>query len=173
MSDTRRLWGLFVSNAAFTTQIGQLLRQAYLLSDAQVDVVLRDQASNSDLRFGEILALRGWLKPTTVEFFVEEWPRIGNMHRKPLGQYFKAAGLLDDPQIEMLLSEQKHTGLRLGALAALKGWMKPETVNFFLESLVPEAERRSHFTEIGIVESVHAEIPTLELSEEDDIHWLG
>lgn len=128
--------------------IGQLLRQACLLSDAQVDVVLRDQAENGDLRFGDILALRGWLQPKTVDFFVEHWPPSSRGASEPLGQYFKAAGLLDERQIQTLLAEQPNLGLRLGALAAHKGWLKPATVNFFLEALVPESERRSHFTDV-------------------------
>ncbi|MEM6446301.1 MAG: hypothetical protein AAFY57_03420 [Cyanobacteria bacterium J06642_2] len=161
-------------HSAFSLPIGQLLRQACLLSDAQVDVVLRDQADNSNLRFGDILTLRGWLKQKTIDFFVEEWPQASGSYRnKPLGQYFKAAGLLEEPQIQELLTEQRITGLRFGALAAFKGWLKPETVNFFLEALVPESERRSHFTDASeLMRPAPRPEPAVGI-DDDEVVWIG
>lgn len=48
-------------------RIGSYLVDAGLLSLAQVEVVLSDQDS-TEMRFGEILVSRGWLKFETVEF---------------------------------------------------------------------------------------------------------
>ena len=54
-----------------TKRIGGYLVEAGLLTPAQVDVVLNDQ-KKSGLRFGEILAARGWVKQETVEYFMEK-----------------------------------------------------------------------------------------------------
>lgn len=50
--------------------IGNYLVEAGLLSIAQVDVILCDQASTG-MRFGEIAASRGWLKEQTIEYLME------------------------------------------------------------------------------------------------------
>jgi hypothetical protein len=50
--------------------IGNYLVEAGLLSTAQVDVILLDQASTG-LRFGEIVVSRGWLKEQTIEYLMK------------------------------------------------------------------------------------------------------
>lgn len=50
--------------------IGNYLVEAGLLSPAQVDVVLSDQASTG-MRFGEIVVSHGWLKEQTVEYLMQ------------------------------------------------------------------------------------------------------
>jgi hypothetical protein len=50
--------------------IGNYLVEAGLLSTAQVDVILSDQAATG-LRFGEIVASRGWLKEQTIEYLMK------------------------------------------------------------------------------------------------------
>ncbi|MGK7956005.1 MAG: hypothetical protein AB4063_12265, partial [Crocosphaera sp.] len=52
--------------------LGELLRDADLITEAQLQTVLRDQKEYKDQKIGEILALRGWLKQETVDFFAEE-----------------------------------------------------------------------------------------------------
>jgi hypothetical protein len=49
--------------------IGNYLLEAGLLSAAQVDVILSDQASTG-MRFGEIAVSRGWLKEQTIEYLM-------------------------------------------------------------------------------------------------------
>lgn len=56
-----------VSHYPGNKRIGSYLVDAGLLSLAQVEVVLSDQDS-TEMRFGEILVSRGWLKFQTVEF---------------------------------------------------------------------------------------------------------
>ena len=51
--------------------LGTYFVEAGLLSPAQVQVVLNDQALTG-LRFGEILVQRGWMKETTIEYFVHK-----------------------------------------------------------------------------------------------------
>jgi hypothetical protein len=50
--------------------IGNYLVEAGLLSTAQVDVILSDQV-RTHMRFGEIVASRGWLKEQTIEYLMK------------------------------------------------------------------------------------------------------
>lgn len=52
-------------------RIGGYLVDAGLLTPAQVNVALDDQKVNG-LRFGEILAARGWVKQQTIEYLMEK-----------------------------------------------------------------------------------------------------
>jgi hypothetical protein len=114
--------------------LGAILQQANLISPAQIQLVLQDQKIYTDLKIGEILALRGWVKQETSDFFVRDWLKILNdTNRRPIGYYLKQAGLLDETQIETILEEQKRLWMRFGALAVLQGCVKQGTVDFFLE----------------------------------------
>lgn len=123
--------------------IGEILQQAYLISPSQIDVALRDQERYQELhlgelKIGEILALRGWLKQETTEFFVYKWDALlKQKHRQPLGYYLYEAGLLNESQIRYLLEEQQKlpTKLRLGELAYLEGWLNLKTVDYFVKNL--------------------------------------
>ncbi|GAB4217590.1 MAG: hypothetical protein OHK0012_22510 [Synechococcales cyanobacterium] len=53
--------------------IGQILKRAGLLSDAQIQIALNDQTLQDGLLFGEVLVLRGWLKAKTLDFFLEHF----------------------------------------------------------------------------------------------------
>lgn len=118
--------------------IGQVLQQAGLLSEYQVGVILQAQSEGRNLRFGELLALRGWLKPETIDFFAEDFPRLTQEPKQPLGQYLKTAALLTDEQISLILQEQGAMGLRFGEMAVLKGWVKQETIDLLISSLISE-----------------------------------
>jgi len=50
-------------------RIGDYLIEAGLLTKSQVDVALNDQQT-TEMKFGEILAARGWVKQQTVEFLM-------------------------------------------------------------------------------------------------------
>ena len=54
-----------------TKRLGGYLVDAGLLTPAQVDVVLNDQKF-SGMRFGEILAARGWVKQQTIEYLMQK-----------------------------------------------------------------------------------------------------
>ncbi|MGF1538942.1 MAG: hypothetical protein ACFCU5_00595 [Pleurocapsa sp.] len=122
-----------------TKPLGEILKNAGLISEPQIAVALNDQNCYQDMRFGEILALRGWIDANTADFFVEEWwDLINNEKKYPLGFYLKKAGLLTEEQINLVLKEQHNTLLRFGTTAVLKGLLKQETVDFFLNNLFPE-----------------------------------
>jgi hypothetical protein len=129
-----------------TRPLGEMLQRAGLLSPAQLEVVLHDQQWQPDLRFGDILELRGWVERDAIEFFAEYWPKIAEVGRgHPIGYYFQQAGLLSAQQVDALLQEQAQAGLRIGALAVLHGWLSQETLDWFLRSLAPEESASSAF----------------------------
>jgi hypothetical protein len=129
-----------------TRPLGEMLQRAGLLSQAQLDVVLQDQQWQPDLRIGDILELRGWVKRDAIEFFAEQWPQLVTIGRdSPIGYYFQQAGLLSSQQVDALLKEQAQAGLRIGALAVLHGWLSQETLDWFLRSLAPEESASSAF----------------------------
>ena len=122
-------------------RIGEILLAADLVSPAQINVALQDQQYHQ-LHLGEILALRGWIKQETADFFARQWPETTKTDGKlPLGYYFKEAALLNESQIEAILAEQKIHWLKFGAIAVLKGWVKQTTVDFFIANLFPEYQR--------------------------------
>ncbi len=130
---------LFSSN--FNKPLGEILVEAGLVSLAQIEIALHEQ-TQSNLKIGEILALHGWIKQETADFFVEQWAKlVENQQKQPLVYYFKEAALLDDQQIATLLKEQKEQQkklqkkIRFHNIAVEKGYLKRITVDYFLASL--------------------------------------
>ncbi len=118
--------------------IGEILQEADLITSPQLEVALRDQNYYQDMRLGEILALRGWIKQDTADFFVQEWFKLVNQRiEHPIGFYLNKAGLLSEEDIGIILSEQHRHSLRFGDTAVKQGLIKPNTVNFFLQNLFP------------------------------------
>lgn len=112
--------------------LGQVLKQAGLISEEQIRTALEIQGQGEGVKFGQILVQQGILTPTTVDFFAEIWPQLWQQPRtKPLGYYLHAAALLDRQQINTLRSAQKQTGKLCGELAVEKGWLRAKTLNFF------------------------------------------
>ncbi|MFN6568140.1 tetratricopeptide repeat protein [Dendronalium sp. ChiSLP03b] len=50
--------------------LGKYLEEAGLLNEQQIRTILAEQPKKN-LRFGELAVLKGWLKPTTIKFFLE------------------------------------------------------------------------------------------------------
>ena len=127
-------------------RIGTILREADLVSIPQLDLALQDQKNFPNLRLGEILAMRGWIKTETANFFVQDWSSIlQEENRQPLGQYLVKSGLLEPQQLESILQEQKQTGIRFGTIAVMQGFLKSTTLDFFLMYLFPEEMAVSPF----------------------------
>ncbi|MFN6559918.1 MAG: tetratricopeptide repeat protein [Nostoc sp. ChiSLP01] len=121
--------------------LGKVLQQADLISSEQIEIALKEQTKVTGLKLGEILVMHGWLKQETADFFSDKWPvLLEQKPKQPLGKYLKEAGLLNEQQIRTILAEQPYKKLRFGELAVLKGWLKPTTVNFFLEHLALESQ---------------------------------
>ena len=52
--------------------LGSYLVEAGLITQAQVDVVLNDQKIMDDMRFGEVLVARGWIKQQTLDYLIKK-----------------------------------------------------------------------------------------------------
>lgn len=52
-------------------RLGSYLVDAGLLTQAQIDVALNDQKATG-MKFGEVLATRGWVKQKTIEYFMRK-----------------------------------------------------------------------------------------------------
>ena len=96
-----------------------------------------EQKIYTHLKFGEILALHGWVNQKTADFFADE---LCHLIKKPkaikIGKYFHQAGLLTDKEIKEILTEQFDLGIKFGFMAVLKGCIKQETLEFFLKYVV-------------------------------------
>ena len=95
--------------------LGMVLQEASLVSKPQIDLALQDQSYYPNLRLGEILAMRGWLKQETADFFAQNWLNLVKQStRKPLGYYLQQSALLEEKHIEAILKEQRMSGIRNG-----------------------------------------------------------
>ena len=133
------------SNSLRIKSLGSLLQQANLVSASQIEEALQEQIESNNIRIGKILASRGWIKQETADFFAEQWNSLLSHESKlPLGHYLKEAALLNEEQIKVILLQQKHQRLelRFGTLAVLNGWLKPTTIEFFLNCFYPERPSR-------------------------------
>jgi hypothetical protein len=128
--------------------LGMTLVDAGLIHLAQLQVALEDQKAYVNFRLGEILALRGWLKQETADFFAQEWNTLlQNQEKKRLGAYLQAAGLLDAEQVNSILKEHIRLGVKFGSIAVLKGYISEQTLNFFLRNIDAKALEKSAFVE--------------------------
>ena len=53
-------------------RLGSYLIEAGLITPAQVDVALNDQKMMDDLRLGEALVTRGWIKQQTLDYLIKK-----------------------------------------------------------------------------------------------------
>ena len=119
--------------------LGWILESASLISKHQLQIALLDQYRVNEieefhLKLGEILALRGWIKQKTADFFVIDFPDLLMSPKKHvIGLYLLSAGLLEKEQIKIILDEQKKISMKFGLIAVEKGWLKYKTIDFFLD----------------------------------------
>ncbi len=117
--------------------LGESLLRAGLINSHQVEVALSDARYRNDLKFGEILALRGWIEQETADFFAETLPWIAEeVEKQPIGQYFRAAKLLTEEQIKKVLATQQDCAIRFGELAVAHHYLKQQTLDFMLPYLI-------------------------------------
>lgn len=63
---------------------------------------------------------------------------------KRLGDYLVEAGLLTPAQVQVALNDRAMTDLRFGEIVAVRGWVKQQTIDYFMEKIVlPERQARS------------------------------
>lgn len=125
-------------NTLSKKRIGEILQEAGLISSQQLDKALQVQKKNHNLKIGEVIASKGWLKQETVDFLAcichGETKHTEGL--KPVGYYFQQAGLLTKEQIDNLVKQQKALGIKFCYLAVMKGLIKQETADFFLDKIV-------------------------------------
>jgi hypothetical protein len=122
-----------------TKTLGEILREADLVSSWQIESALQDKIQYPDLRIGEILARKNLLKPETADFFAQDWIKaVIESDKHALGYYLQQAAILDRAQIELILAQQRVSGVRFGTVAVLQGFLKSTTLDFFLANLFPE-----------------------------------
>ncbi|ELS05010.1 hypothetical protein Xen7305DRAFT_00047480 [Xenococcus sp. PCC 7305] len=176
--------------------LGVILQEAHLVSSPQIELALQDQIYYPDLRLGEIVAMRGWIKQETADFFAQDWWVLTReRNRKPLGYYLKSSALIEAEHIDAILEEQKRTGIRFGSVAVLQGLLKSKTLDFFLMNLFPRelsVSPKSTIYQISSPQDLRSprkiatpETPTqkthqleqnkpqTEKNEEDEIKWIG
>ncbi|MEM8677298.1 MAG: hypothetical protein AAGF83_26090 [Cyanobacteria bacterium P01_G01_bin.67] len=118
--------------------LGEILQNAGLISNVQIQIVLHEHRQNFKLRFGEVLAAKGWVKQQTANFFADEWNCIiQQQERYPLGYYLEKSGLLTKEQVSLILQEQRQIWVKFGSVAILQGLLVQQTVDFFLNNLSP------------------------------------
>ena len=105
-------------------QLGAYLIEAGLLTPAQLQVALNDQTM-SDMRFGEILAARGWVKQQTIEYLME---KIVLPERKAVRR---------DSKQEVQASNLKNISVRKGNPKS------PETATARSQEVKPLSERKA------------------------------
>jgi N-acetylglucosaminyldiphosphoundecaprenol N-acetyl-beta-D-mannosaminyltransferase len=119
--------------------LGRYLVEAGLLTPLQLKTALSEQQVTG-LRLSELIVRKRWLKQQTVEFLVEKLlireQVVVETDDKRIGHYLVEAGLLTQAQVEIALSEQKGTGLRLGELIVRKGWIKEQTIEFLIRDVI-------------------------------------
>lgn len=115
-------------------KLGHALLKAGLIGPYQIEVALMDAQYRTDLRIGEILALRGWIQQETADFFADKLIYIPTVSQKqPIGQYLKAAKLLTQQQIDSILEHQSHNSFsKFGEAAVYKNYLKQQTLDFIL-----------------------------------------
>ena len=127
--------------------LGSILVNAGLISPYQLQVALMDQQRLAQIqephvKLGEILGLRGWIRPKTADFFVIDFPNLLTSPKKhTLSFYLLEAGLLEPEEVRIILNEQKRVPLKFGLIAIKKGWVKSKTIDFFLEYFQPSESR--------------------------------
>lgn len=125
------------NNLSSNKPLGEILLEAGLVSIYQVEVALQEQ-KQYNLRIGEILASHSWIEQKTADFFAEKWWNlIQKKQKRPIAFYLFAAGIIDKNQLLILKQKQKQNNFenRLHSIAVELGYVRQETVDFFLEYL--------------------------------------
>jgi len=68
---------------------------------------------------------------------------VSSSHKKRLGGYLVDAGLLTPAQVDVVLNDQKSTGMRFGEILAARGWVKQQTIEYFMEKVILP-EQKAH-----------------------------
>jgi hypothetical protein len=119
-----------------TKTLGEILRDADLVSPWQIESALQDKIQHPELRIGEILAQKNLIKPETASFFAQNWTKaVIEVEKNTLGYYLQQAAILDREQIEIILAEQRVSGIRFGTVAVFQGFILKDTLRYQINYL--------------------------------------
>ena len=80
-------------------------------------------------------------RDTSDRYEVQAAPSLAG--HKRLGSYLIDAGLINQGQIDVALNDQKATGMKFGEVLATRGWIKQQTIEYFMAKIVlPERQSR-------------------------------
>ena len=103
--------------------LGCYLIEAGLITQAQVDVALNDQKIMDDMRFGEVLVARGWIKQQTLDYLLQK--------------------IIEPEQRAARASQQKSISPDMPMMAAIVVPISPAVVARSSSALIPKNERKS------------------------------
>ncbi len=55
---------------------------------------------------------------------------------KPLGAYLVEAGLLNDAQVTVALTDQDLTSMSFGEIVVTRGWVKEQTIEYLMQKVI-------------------------------------
>lgn len=139
--------------------IGQLLKEAGIIAQPQLDLVLANQRMPvySEMRLGELLMLRGWVSEQTMSFFVFRWSEIireakTGKRKVKLGQCIYEADLITREQVLALLREKKASKTDPYSLMLAHGYISQKTMNYFIKNLFHTKKAKQYISKIKVVE---------------------
>ncbi|WP_186375774.1 pentapeptide repeat-containing protein [Hyella patelloides] len=134
--------------------LGEILVEAGLISIIQIETALGEQLKN-DLKIGEILISHGWIKQSTIDFFLEEWPKIiKSDKKKSLIFYLLKSGLINTKIVKDLAFKHKQKKSYKNKkdsfyeLIIKEGYIEKITIDYFQINLFNNSNFNIyHFTE--------------------------
>ena len=55
---------------------------------------------------------------------------------KRIGSYLIDAGLLTEAQVDVALNDQQTTGMKLGEIVVMRGWISEKTMQFVIDKVI-------------------------------------
>ncbi len=151
-------------------RLGSYLLEAGLISKAQIEVVLNDQQNMCEMRFGEVLVARGWVKPETIDFVmrhVVEPERASQISQTaPISQPVPPPPPPPPPPFP--LSSPKTQVM--ARARSVDGDFEFDIVNELSQDLMPTVPfHRS--TDSGLRRNDRKSLPSI--PDEDGVNWAG
>ncbi|MEM9136156.1 MAG: hypothetical protein AAGB01_02225 [Cyanobacteria bacterium P01_F01_bin.42] len=92
---------------------------------------------------------------------------------KFIGEYLVEAGLLTETQLGIALADQRQSSMLLGEIVATRGWVKPKTIEYFVEKIIePERWALNRSPSSSRVPPVRSK-RKLRPAETNGVDWVG
>ncbi|MCS7031638.1 MAG: hypothetical protein NZL92_08925 [Gloeomargarita sp. SKYG116] len=78
---------------------------------------------------------------------------------KPIGEYLVDAGLLEQSQVEEALAEQRVTGRRFGDIVVSRGWLQPQTIEYWMKNVIIPHRRATQRSQSGSGQKTQRQVP--------------